>query len=87
MVLPRLSISPHQYIYREDNVVLQCTVSGTGNFTYMWYKDNKALSTWTNQSILINTIRISDSGVYMCSVSNGVLNKISNTMKINVQCM
>ena len=78
-------MSPHDNIFRGDEVILQCTATGTGNLTYSWMQDAKALIT-SNATIVINSANIEHSGTYVCTVSNGIITKSSNAEVVDVMC-
>jgi hypothetical protein len=46
------------------------TPSGTGVLKYQWRKDGTAITGDTNASMMIDTVRLADSGSYTCMVRN-----------------
>ena len=91
---PSLSIYPNSNSIEEGNTVIaKCSSNSSVAVTYIWYYDGKQLKfsqdvltdSLHDQIVLKNVSRIR-SGNYRCGTENSIGKKVSDAMKINVQC-
>ena len=69
-----------------QNHMFTCTASGGGSmaYTYMWLKNGSVVSGQTSSTYSFSPLRVTDSGQYMCQVSLGSTNMLSETVTITV---
>ncbi|XP_057655879.1 papilin isoform X11 [Diorhabda carinulata] len=74
-----------------DQATLRCAVSGNPNPRIRWSKDNIEIDGTQpryriklDQSLQIITLHKTDSGIYLCTASNGVGQSITNQVKLEV---
>jgi internalin A len=54
-----------------ENVTINTAVdNGISTNTYIWYHDNVAIDTTTTNNITIGNLKVDDSGIYTCKISN-----------------
>jgi hypothetical protein len=64
---------------------LSVSATGTGPFTYQWYKDDNAIVGANGASLQLPSVQQGDSGVYAVEVSNvfGALTSNTATVLVN----
>ena len=69
-----------------QNYTFTCTVTGGGTMTptYQWLKNNSPLSGQTSATLPLSPLRQSDSGVYICEGTKGLIDMSSNRESIDV---
>ena len=67
-----------------QSVTFSTTASGTGPFTFVWFKDGAVLGGSVSNSLTIGNLSLSDSGVYCVSLS-GACNSVTNCARLTVQ--
>ncbi len=60
-----------------SSVTFTAVASGTGPFTYQWFKGSTALSGQTNSTLTLNNLQPADSGAYSVSVTGACGNAAS----------
>ena len=78
-------ILPTIELYRGFEVILKCSVTGTGFLSYSWFKNEKALTT-AGSNIRIASMDVSESGSYKCSVFNGLIEEASRVQVVDIMC-
>jgi hypothetical protein len=64
-------------------VTMFVTADGIQPFSYRWEKDGELIANATGATIVIDQVQLSDSGVYVCVVSNAVSeNKVRHVLTV-----
>ncbi len=67
---PVVGVVPDRRVFRGETVTLTCDIQQTGDWQYIWYKDNKLENrARQNQKYIISSVDPSHGGVYDCGVS------------------
>ena len=74
LLLPAVSIAAQTTesftAYVGQKVQLKVSAEGTPPFTYVWYKGSSIIASATTDTILFNSIQLTDAGSYKVSLSN-----------------
>ncbi len=73
----------NQTVCPGDSVVFSTEASGTGPFSYVWLKNNAAISGKTNNSLSLNNVSAGDAATYRVIVS-GQLGSVTNSATLTV---
>ena len=65
------------------SATISYTVTGTQPFTFTWYKDNIDTGIKT-QDLTIPSLKITDAGMYKCTISNMVATVTTNSVSLSV---
>lgn len=69
--LPVISAPPVDWAaVAGDTVTFQATVSGTGPFTYQWFKNGVAIAEATGATLTLSNVGVGDAGAYAVRVAN-----------------
>ena len=91
---PSLSIYPNSNSIEEGNTIIaKCSSNSSIAVTYSWYYNGKQLkfsqdflTDSLHDQIVLKNISRKRSGNYRCGTENSFGKKVSDAMKINVQC-
>ncbi|WP_411845874.1 PQQ-binding-like beta-propeller repeat protein [Roseibacillus persicicus] len=67
-----------------QNHTLRTTVSGTGPFSYQWFKDGEALSGETRNRLSLRSLTFEDTGSYTVTITNAVETTTSEPISVTV---
>lgn len=85
MTAPKIEKGPQTtFVGIYSSVNLTCVVSGSPQPTIQWFKDNFPLQGEIYPSYFIQSVELSDRGVYHCEAMNSVGSVTSNTAVINI---
>ncbi|HEY1171115.1 MAG TPA: YHYH protein [Verrucomicrobiae bacterium] len=73
-----------QTVNPNANVTFSVTVSGTGPFTYLWYKGVDSIPTATSSSYTINGVTSANAGTYKVVVTKGAVSVTSGNAVLSV---
>ncbi len=83
--LPAVTTPPQsQLAAYGSSVSFTVAASGTGPFTYQWYKDNVAIAGATGATLTLNPVRPNTGGLYTVAVTNAAGTIRSNAATLNV---
>ncbi|XP_064176141.1 B-cell receptor CD22-like, partial [Anguilla rostrata] len=81
-----VSVSPSGEIVEGSSVTLTCSSDGNPPVhSYIWYKNNRAVSPWGGSSYTIKSITPEDAGQYYCEAWNGIGRNRSPPKSLDVQ--
>ena len=70
---PVIAVAPvGQDVTAGGSVSMSVVASGTGPFSYQWYRDGVGVSEATSAELLLSNVGAADAGVYTVQVSNSV---------------
>lgn len=82
---PVITMQPQATTLSVNQILrLQVSVSGTMPFTFQWYKNNLPISGASSSELLINSVAMSDSGSYKCTITNSFGNATTNSVKVAI---
>ena len=84
---PKITIHPSQRIAIRENttVELRCEVEIEDYSIYQWKKNSVQIPHQKNNTLVLTNIKLSDSGIYTCVVTNQVSSATSANVTVEVQ--
>jgi len=73
-----------QLVTTGQQFTITSTAEGTLPFTYVWYKDNVAISGATSATYVVTSATTANSGVYKLVVTNSLGSSESNLIAVSV---
>jgi hypothetical protein len=84
---PQLAAHPQSSTVNEgsrSSFTLRAQPSGTGPFTYRWFKDDVAIPSATGPELTISNVNRTDAGVYRVEISNAAGSAVSDPAVLTV---
>lgn len=84
--MPTIITHPNKTDYLvslDTSISLNCKTDGNPKPSYLWYKDNNIEAISTNKTLTITDVTTTNSGIYICIVSN-TFNDVIHTKRVQM---
>jgi hypothetical protein len=82
---PSITLQPtNQTVVVGDGVAFNVNATGDEPLSYQWFKDNTEITGGTGNTLIIQTVALTDAGQYKATVTNAVGTIVSDTVTLTV---